>query len=382
MQYTMIENMRPTRTPDTFLGVIDIGKENVWTQLDGTVIDSSFTDTFDTNNNQPNGGNDQNCIVIDQEPHSYFKPDKTQDKSCFSDYKTKAMLCYMDAREFCFHWASIEDHINRNHCYWLTTKPRSTSRWSAMDAFYQCTLEGGSLAPAIDQEQMTFIKQTLTSIFGSASVTNTGVWMGSNTIRGEERNWNNEPNFLSSSIGSTTPEKCMRLSKDTLTTGYVNCRQDSTNVRGALCFRSVTGIPVAALTESSVVTTEITTVTTTDTTTVTTPPEPTTTSVLPLCGQTTKHTNTSGVFNFTSVETIKLDLAVDPKNTTAYKSTLRCAEDNRATSQYLGYTGAAVISIICLTIILIDCDRKYCSRKQLQKGHRETSKNVSTKRVL
>ncbi|XP_061178324.1 uncharacterized protein LOC133186959 [Saccostrea echinata] len=361
MQYTMIENMRPEYTPETFLGVIDIGKENVWTQLDGTVIDSSFTNTFDRNNGQPNGGNNQNCIVIDQEPHSYFKPDKTQDKSCFSDYKTKAMLCYIDAKEFCLHWASTEDSVNRNHCYWLTTKPRSSTRWNAMDALYRCTLEGGTLAPAIDQEQMTFIKQTLTSIFQSNSVTSTGVWMGSNTIRGKEWNWNNEPNFLSTSIGSTTPEKCMRLDGNSLSIGYVNCRQDSTNVRGAVCVRYGTGSPVPSPTESSVATTtetaETTVTTTTESTTITTTSEPTTTSMLPLCGPTTENTITSGVFNSTSVETIKIALALDPKNTTAYKSTLKCAGDDRVTSQYLGYTGAAVISAICATLILIDCDR-------------------------
>lgn len=84
--------------PDTFIGVIDIGKENTWTQLDGTKIDSSFTNTFDLNNNQPNGGNSQNCIVMDMEPHHYFRPDKTQDKSCFSSFKTTAMICYADKK--------------------------------------------------------------------------------------------------------------------------------------------------------------------------------------------------------------------------------------------------------------------------------------------
>lgn len=84
--------------PDTFIGVIDIGKENTWTQLDGTKIDSSFTKTFDLNNNQPNGGSSQNCIVIDMEPHTYFRPDKTQDKSCFSSFKTTAMICYADKK--------------------------------------------------------------------------------------------------------------------------------------------------------------------------------------------------------------------------------------------------------------------------------------------
>uniref|UniRef100_K1PNZ0 Uncharacterized protein n=1 Tax=Magallana gigas TaxID=29159 RepID=K1PNZ0_MAGGI len=164
-QYSIIENMRPYTTPDTFIGVIDIGKENTWTQLDGTKIDSSFTNTFDLNNNQPNGGKSQNCIVMDMEPHHYFRPDKTQDKSCFSSFKTTAMICYADKKEFCYIWMSVNDGKLREHCYWLTTKPRSSSRWNFIDALSRCTAEGGTLAPAIDEMQLAFIRETLTGIF-------------------------------------------------------------------------------------------------------------------------------------------------------------------------------------------------------------------------
>jgi hypothetical protein len=75
----------------------------------------------------------------------------------------------------------------------------------------------------------------------SSLVTNTGVWMGSNTIRGEARNWDNQPNFLSTATGDITPEKCMVLERSTLETSYVNCRSDSSSVRGAVCVRYGTG---------------------------------------------------------------------------------------------------------------------------------------------
>ena len=77
--------------------------------------------------------------------------------------------------------------------------------------------------------------------YRSPNVTSTGVCMGAHTIRGKEWNWNNDPNFLSTSLGLTTPEKCMRLKKDTLTTAYVNCRSDYTGVLGAVCYKYVPG---------------------------------------------------------------------------------------------------------------------------------------------
>lgn len=75
-----------------------MGKNNLWTQLDGTVIDRSFTSTFDGSTGQPNGGSSQNCIVINAEPSSTHAPNKTQDKACSSSYKTKSMLCYIDTK--------------------------------------------------------------------------------------------------------------------------------------------------------------------------------------------------------------------------------------------------------------------------------------------
>lgn len=60
---------------------------------------------------------------------------------------------------------SLNDGKLREHCYWLTTKPRSSSRWNFMDALSQCTAEGGTLAPAIDEMQLAFIRETLTVIF-------------------------------------------------------------------------------------------------------------------------------------------------------------------------------------------------------------------------
>ncbi|XP_078311518.1 uncharacterized protein LOC144617612 [Crassostrea virginica] len=353
-QYAIIENMRPTVTPETFLGVIDIGCEDTWTQLDGTVIDSSFTSTFDLNNNQPNGGTSQNCIVIDMEPHSYFRPDKTQDKSCFSDYKTNAMLCYIDTNEFCFGWTSLGDGIFREHCYWMTTKPRTSNSWNVVDALSRCRTEGGTLAPAIDNVQMDFIKSSLTDIFLSPNVTSTGVWMGAHTIRGKEWNWNNDPNFLSTSLGLTTPEKCMRLKKDTLTAAYVNCRSDYTGVLGAVCYKYVPGIlqnttPMTS-SPSSTTTTPSPTTTTTMTTTTTTMTTTTTTTEA-----TTTASGGSGQLNLTALEQMKLDLTVDPKDTSAFKSTLISAPDDRFASKCLGYSGVAIISGIFVTILFLDC---------------------------
>ncbi|XP_056006704.1 uncharacterized protein LOC125660356 [Ostrea edulis] len=347
---------------DTFFGVIDVGKNNLWTQLDGTVIDSSFTSTFDGSTGQPNGGSSQNCIVINAEPSSTHAPDKTQDKACSSSYKTKSMLCYIDTKEFCFGWTSTADNIVREHCYWLITKPKSSSQWNVVDALYRCTSEGGTLAPAIDTVQMSFIKESLTSIFESSTVTKTGVWMGSNTIRGKEWNLDNQPNFLSStSTGSITPEKCMRLEKDSLNTGYINCRSDSTSVRGAVCARYGTGniviehVPSSSAPTVTNTTTSTTTLKATTTTTTTTTPEPETTV-------TPASTNApcvarSDVYNLTSVETIKMALTVDPKETTAYKSTLTCAEDDRVVSRYIGYTGVFTISTVMASFIFMDCIR-------------------------
>lgn len=67
--------------------------------------------------------------------------------------------------EFCYVWMSVNDGKLREHCYWLTTNPRSSSRWNFMDALSQCTAEGGTLAPAIDEMQLAFIRETLTVIF-------------------------------------------------------------------------------------------------------------------------------------------------------------------------------------------------------------------------
>lgn len=76
----------------------------------------------------------------------------------------------------------------------------------------------------------------------SPNATCTGVWMGSNTIRGYTWNWNNDPNFLSIPLGNLTPEKCLRLKKDTLDAAYISCNSDLSDVRGAVCFRNATGL--------------------------------------------------------------------------------------------------------------------------------------------
>ncbi|XP_078311519.1 uncharacterized protein LOC144618758 [Crassostrea virginica] len=343
-QYAIIENMRPTVTPDTFLGVIDIGYEEIWTQLDGTVIDNSFTSTF--NNTQPNGRTNQNCIVINQKPRKYFSPNKTQDKHCYSTYRTKAMLCYNDTNEFCFGWKSLEDGIFREHCYWMTTKPRTSNSWNVVDALSRCRTEGGTLAPAIDNEQMDFINSSLTDIFLSPNVTSTGVWMGAHTIRGKEWNWNNEPNFLSTSLGHTTHEKCMRLKKDNLTAAYVNCSSDDTVVLGAVCYKYVPGV---------VLTTPMTS--TPSSTTIS--PSPTTTTTMTTTTQAaTTASGGSGQLNLTALEQMRLDLTVDRKNTSAFKSTLISAPDDRFSSRCLGYSGVAIISGIFVTILFLDCKVK------------------------
>lgn len=78
----------------------------------------------------------------------------------------------------------------------------------------------------------------------SPNVTCTGVWMGSNTIRGYAWNWNNDPNFLFIPLGNLTPEKCLRLKRDTLDAAYLSCNSDLSGVRGAVCFRNATGLVV------------------------------------------------------------------------------------------------------------------------------------------
>lgn len=78
----------------------------------------------------------------------------------------------------------------------------------------------------------------------SPNVTCTGVWMGSNTIRGYAWNWNNDPNFLFIPLGNLTPEKCLRLKRDTLDAAYISCNSDLSGVRGAVCFRNATGLVV------------------------------------------------------------------------------------------------------------------------------------------
>ncbi|XP_065929668.1 uncharacterized protein [Magallana gigas] len=210
---------------------------------------------------------------------------------------------------------SVNDGKLREHCYWLTTKPRSSSRWSFIDALSRCTAEGGTLAPAIDEMQLAFIRETLTGIFQSPNATCTGVWMGSNTIRGYAWNWNNDPNFLSIPLGNLTPEKCLRLKKDTMDAAYISCNSDLSDVRGAICFRNATGqILTTPTTTTPTTTTQTHPPTTSTTSTTTTTTLPTTTSA----STTTTPPTTSevpGVLNLTYLEQVKVALTVDPKET-------------------------------------------------------------------
>uniref|UniRef100_A0A8W8IHD8 C-type lectin domain-containing protein n=1 Tax=Magallana gigas TaxID=29159 RepID=A0A8W8IHD8_MAGGI len=144
-----------------------------------------------------------------------------------------------DVSSLCLTWTSSADDVIRSHCYWYVELSKAVSFFEADDI---CASNGGRLAPFVDSWQYSII-ENMRPYTTSPNATCTGVWMGSNTIRGYTWNWNNDPNFLSIPLGNLTPEKCLRLKKDTLDAAYISCNSDLSDVRGAVCFRNATETP-------------------------------------------------------------------------------------------------------------------------------------------
>lgn len=78
--------------------MMDVAVDGLWTHLDGSsIVNNDFISTFSTN--QPNGGESQNCVVINSKSHSFSN--KTQDKQC-TTYRKNDMLCYKKGRLILF----------------------------------------------------------------------------------------------------------------------------------------------------------------------------------------------------------------------------------------------------------------------------------------
>ncbi|VDI44601.1 Hypothetical predicted protein, partial [Mytilus galloprovincialis] len=320
-QYNYVEGLRPNGAGETFIGVMDVAVEDTWTHLDGSSIaNNDFWSTFwfdaDLRLNQPNGGTDQNCAVINK--RSFRLPNKTQDKSCTTVFRDE-MLCYKKVN--CLKWNSTADQVYREHCYWFTNKPSSLTSWTIVDAMNKCRDDGGYLAPLIDDLNYQFIRDdVLSTVF---SLKSTQVWIGTHSIIGSPSNWNNDPAFVSLLSPSSSSEKCVVIDSNQIQS-WEPCNTNSSALTGAVCFKhGLAGdIPLIS-------------------------PEPIT------CEPEISSVN----INSTTVEELKRILFIDPEHTNAYKLTKISVYEDRPVAKAIGGVGVAILISVILFIVLLDCQR-------------------------
>ncbi|VDI44605.1 Hypothetical predicted protein [Mytilus galloprovincialis] len=298
-QYNFVEGLRPSGAGETFIGVMDVAKEDIWTHLDGSSIENNdFWSTFwldeDKKLNQPNGATDQNCAVINEKSHQL--PNKTQDRSCTTDLQDE-MLCYKKVVN-CLNWTSSADQMYREHCYWFTSKPLSISSWTIVDAMDKCREDGGYIAPLIDDQNYQFIKDdVLGTVF---SIKSTQVWLGTHSIMGSPSNWNNDPSFVTSLSSSSSSEECVVI--------------DSNRIQSW---------------------------------------EPCNTNTPITCEPDTSNVN----INSTTVEELRRVLLIDPEQTNAYKLTKISVYEDRPVAKAIGCIGVVILISVILFIVLLDCQR-------------------------
>ncbi|XP_076105896.1 uncharacterized protein LOC143074232 [Mytilus galloprovincialis] len=317
-QYNFVENLRPGGSGETFIGVMDVAVENTWTHLDGSSIaNNDFRSTFwldeDPELNQPNGGTDQNCAVINK--RSFHLPNKTQDKSC-SDYVLDEMLCYKKGE-------CSADQMYREHCYWFTSKPSSLTSWTIVDAMVKCQEDGGYIASLIDDQNYQFIENNvLGTVF---SIKSTQVWLGTHSIMGSPSNWNNDPSFVTWLSSSSSSEECVVIDSNQIQS-WAPCNTNSSALTGAVCFKH----GLAPIT----------------------------------CEPDTSNVN----INSTTVEELRRVLFIDPEQTNAYKLTKISVYEDRPVAKAIGGVGVAILISVILFIVLLDCQRiEQCITKKKTK---------------
>ncbi|XP_061178322.1 uncharacterized protein LOC133186955 [Saccostrea echinata] len=318
-QYNYLLELRPPTAVDTFIGTMDIVKEDTWVNFDSSSIPGNeflFTMTnypYD----QPNGGTTQNCAVINSKSLSgVYVENRTSDVSCLNDYKTTDMLCYKeDWTSRCLFWNSTADKKYRQHCYWLTSKTSNhQTTWTVLDAMDKCRCEGGQLAPVIDDDQFSFITNLLSSVANSTDI-NTGLWLGSHNIKGTPMNWNGDPMEATTTITAPSGDLCFLTTTGGNQTWGPCSYTDPSRVSGALCYKE--GF------------------------------------VIDTMNPTTRSNATT-----TSVEEIKKELHVNPQNTNAFKLTKISVYEDRPVAVSMGAVGIAVLVSVFVFIILLDCQRK------------------------
>ncbi|XP_061178321.1 uncharacterized protein LOC133186954 [Saccostrea echinata] len=325
-QYNFLLDLRLSSAGDTFIGTMDIVEENTWVNFDGSSIPGNeFLYTM-TNYpyDQPNGGSDQNCAVINSKGLSgVYHENQTQDKSCLNDYKTTDMLCYMeDWSNLCLSWNSTADQKYRRHCYWLTSKTPNQTTWTVKDAMDKCRCEGGQLAPIIDDDQYSFIMSRLSSVANSSGL-NTGLWLGLHNIKGTPMNWNGDPMATTTTIAAPSGEVCFLISTGGTQTWRQCSYTNPSSVLGALCYKEGDAI--------------------------------------------TSTKSFNGSSTTTSVEEIKKELHVNPKDTNAFKLTKISVYEDRPVAVSMGVVGIAVLTSFFVFVILLDCQRmeNLCSKQKI-----------------
>ncbi|XP_034329360.2 uncharacterized protein [Magallana gigas] len=318
-QYNHLLSLRPADATDTFIGTNDIAEEDTWVNFDGTSISGNgFLYTM-TNYpvSQPNGLTSQNCAIINPKPgNSIYTTNQTQDRSCTSSLSTD-MLCYReDYTGQCLSWTSTANSQYRSHCYWLTsTPPGGATDWRVTDAMTKCQCEGGQLAPVIDDVQFSFLTNFLSTISGTTGMS-TGAWFGVHNIKGTPANWNGNPSIASFASPPPAGEYCFMVSIDGAQTWQPCSYTDITVVYGAICYKQA--------------------------------PVP-------------KTSNVSAM----SIEEMKKELTIDPKETNAFKLSKISVYEDRPTAKGIGILGVVLLGSFFAFIIVLDCQRleNLCSRK-------------------
>nr|XP_022345603.1 uncharacterized protein LOC111138089 [Crassostrea virginica] len=325
-QYAHLLSLRPPDAGETFIGTNDIAVEDTWVNFDGSAIAGNrFILTMTGYPTlQPNGDTSQNCAVINAFSGSTtYVPEKTQDKSCSTDYRTD-MLCYTeDYTGSCLNWTSTADSKKRNHCYWLTSKTPGATSWTVSDAMQKCQCEGGSLAPVIDDIQSTFLLNLLTTII-SSTATDTGAWLATHNIKGTPANWNGDPSISTISAGAPVGEYCQLVSVGGTRTWRPCSYDDVTVVYGALCYKEDVTVSLS----------------------------------IPKTASAPKNTT------ILTAEEIRKELIINPKETNAFRISKISVYEDRPTAKSIGFLGIALLAGFFAFIVILDCQRlEQCCRK-------------------
>ncbi|XP_062609874.1 uncharacterized protein LOC134271678 [Saccostrea cucullata] len=324
-QFNFLLKLRPPTAVETYIGTMDVIKEDTWVNFDGSSIPGNeFLFTM-TNYpvSQPNGDTDQNCAVINSKSHGgVYHDNQTQDKEC--SFTTTDMLCYMeDWTRQCLSWNSTADQKHRRHCYWMTSKAVNQTTWSVKDAMDKCRCEGGQLSPVIDDSQFSFITNLIRSIANSTGI-NTELWLGVHNIKGTPRNWNIEP-MAAAMMTAPSGELCFLTSTDGTQLWRQCSFTDPSFVSGALCFKE--GFVSSAIRPKS---------------------------------------SFNGNTTITSIEEIIKELHVNPRDTNAFKLTKISVYEDRPVAVCMGGIGIAVLTLFFVFIVLLDCQRleNLCSKQK------------------